>query len=170
MRVLRGVVIACVALLVTGFQAAPGPYILCAQVCPIGEDGELVEIVCWSGPEQSGCSVSGREQVEERSCCMDESSCPAMAECPSNEDCGEGTCPVGPRDCFFCLPGRILAEKSPELPRVPLDGGSTFVASATSLLSLSYNFIQRSHAHSPPEPVLALAGRDICNDNCLLLI
>ena len=143
MRVLRGLLIASVVLLVTGFQAAPGPYVLCAQICPMGEDGELVGVVCWSGPEQSGCCLSSTEQIEEQPCCMDESSCPAVAECPSNEDCGEGTCPVGPRDCFFCLPGRILAEKSPELPRAPLDGGATFVASATSHLSHSYNLIQK---------------------------
>ena len=171
MRYLRGIIVTAVILLVTSFQAVPWPYTICAARCPIGNTPEAIEIVCWPGLERSGHCTTAAEGADEAGCCSEDPICPAKANRADATDCGDkGNCPMGQPQCFFCLPGRILAEKSPELASRYQYGGDALLTLATASLNESFTSRQSEHSHSPPGPILASSGREICTEVCLLLI
>ena len=178
MRLFRAGFVLALTLLTVGFQAAPGPFVLCISKCEIAETGQQVEMVCWSGPSESGCCmVDDRAQCAgaadakvDMGCCVADASCPPFESCPRSPKDFDGTCPYGQPECFFCLPGRIVAENSSKnSPRH--DELSRLVAvQASTDLAQTDSFWQLNHSHSPPGLMLAESGPTICIVNCLLLI
>lgn len=197
MRTLRLTLILTISLLTVGLQAAPGPYVLCVSKCEVAESGETVEMVCWSGPSESGCRIIKAGSAQSGGCCATEEAevadlggccaleevdladmgcCVADVSCPPFESCkqfpvdSDQQCPMGSPECFYCLPGRVLADKAPQGEQSNEDIGRYIVESATSQLAVADIARQVSHSHSPPGQVLADSGSDICIEICLLLI
>lgn len=198
MRWFRFAIVLTISLLTVGLQAAPGPFVLCVSKCEIAETGETVELVCWSGPTQSGCQVvvagsstSGgccapkqTEQVDvsccapdveaidvaDLGCCVADASCPPFESCKQFPTDSDGECPVGSPECFYCLPGRILADKAPLSDQDGGDTGRLLASLATAQLAIADYYRQNSHTHSPPGHIMAESGSTTCIENCLLLI
>ncbi len=185
MRFCRAALTLVVLALLTGLQAAPGPYVLCVSRCEIGDTGETVEMVCWSGPSKTGCSVlsdnnrdgdcGGCGSVEDEvtaevGCCVADASCPPFESCPQFPSDGKDDCPYGQPDCFWCLPGSVIADRTPQATQNTADHGQVVLGHATAQLLQSDLALQVSHSHSPPGPLLAASGSDICIEICLLLI
>jgi hypothetical protein len=198
MRWFRFALILSISLLTVGLQAAPGPYVLCVSKCELAETGETVEMVCWSGPTQSGCrvivagsstgggccapeevepadigccaAVAEAKDVGEVGCCVADASCPPFESCPQFPSDEDQSCPFGAPECFYCLPGRVLADKAPQGDQNSDDNGRYIVESATSQLAVADFERQVSHTHSPPGRILAASGSEICIEICLLLI
>lgn len=180
MRWARAAIVIAISLLTVGLQAAPGPYVLCVTKCEVLQSGEPVEMICWSGPTTSGCCIvvdepgcGGCEQpvaLEDMGCCVADASCPPPETCRQFPCDTDQSCPYGQPECFYCLPGRVVADKAPQSDQTSDDNGRFILESATLELALSDFDTQVSHSHSPPNPLLAESGSDICIGICLLLI
>lgn len=182
MRWFRFALILSVSLLTVGLQAAPGPYVLCVSKCEIGDSGVAMEMVCWSGPSETGCSaiIAGSADFGEREldeieladlgCCVADASCPPFESCPQFPPTSDQSRPYGMPEYFFCLPGRILADKAPQSHESNNEIGCQMAGLATAQLAMADFVRQSSHTHSPPGPLLAESGSDICIEICLLLI
>lgn len=177
----RAALILCISLFTVGLQAAPGPYVLCVTKCEVLQSGDPVEMVCWSGPSKSGCCIVGEEsgcgrceepvEIADMGCCVADASCPPPETCRQFPCDSDQSCPYGQPECFYCLPGRIVADKA---PRSDQDNDNTeryILESATTYLAQSDIEDQASHTHSPPGSLRRTdSGSDICIENCLLLI
>ncbi len=196
MRWFRFAIVLCISLLTVGLQAAPGPYVLCVSKCEDGETGEMVQMLCWSGPSESGCrivkadaSIRGgccaaeevdlaelgccapdADEIAELGCCVADVSCPPFESCKQFPSDSDGNCPMGAAECFYCLPGRVLADRASEGEQYYGDGGRYLATLATDHLTLAHFARQNSHTHSPPGHIVAESGSIICIENCLFLI
>lgn len=173
----RGTLILVVSLLLTGFQAAPGPFVLCIGPCEIEGATAPVEMVCWSGPEASGCCLIV-EAADNCSGCTPTgpAGCVADAACVTTTDClplpcdGESPCPMDWGDCPVCLPGRALAVRVIEADSRSDSPDPTPVSIATLALRQLDQTLQLAHSHAPPSQLPAESGSTICIKHCLLLI
>lgn len=180
MRWARAALILCISLFTVGLQAAPGPYVLCVTKCEVLQSGDPIEMVCWSGPSKSGCCIVVEEtgcgscekpvEIADMGCCVADVSCPPIETCRQFPCDSDQSCPYGQPECFYCLPGRVVADKAPQSDQANDENGRYILSSATSLLAQSDFERQVAHTHSPPGPILADSGSDICIEICLLLI
>jgi len=196
MRWFRFAIVLCISFLTVGLQAAPGPYVLCVSKCENPDTGEMIQMICWSGPSESGCRIVNAdasqtggccaaeevdladlgccapdaEEVAELGCCVADVSCPPFESCKQFPSDSDSNCPMGSPECFYCLPGRILADKAPQSNQGSDENGRNFASLATAHLAVADFARQDSHTHSPPGHIVAESGSNICIENCLLLI
>ena len=167
MRVSRPLIATLICVTLAAFAAAPGPFVLCASLCPIPGAEKLVRIVCWSGPTGSGCAVEGEEAS---GCCRAEKSACGGCEngesaCPKKNPCSGGDqdkCPMQTGKCVFCLPGRVLANRPHQAVHDTYRSSEQANPIASAMLALSQGADRESCSHSPPLLSASVSGADRC--------
>ncbi len=166
-RVLRHFTATVVCMTLAAFAASPGPFVLCASLCPIPGSDKLVRMICWSGSTGSGCSVEGDE---ESGCCRTQKAECAGCEssesrCPKKSPCSGGNrdqCPMQTGKCFFCLPGRVLADRPYQTEQDTYRSSDHVNPIASTMLALSQGADRDFCSHSPPFVTASISGADRC--------